>query len=163
LKTCRNPESIVLSITVQIAIKFDRVGVPATVDLSMTETISRIKKYVPENANDSGFLILSASLLLLLSFGYRSGFGLFVKISTNSKVARLAHNVHLKGYRPPCRSLSMPQSGLCPVLTPDPKFCILLIPKQERSIITGIQIKTLPGAVHDFNEHAGNQTRASGR
>ena len=38
-----------------------------------------IKKSVPENANYSGFLIFSACLLLLLSFGYRSGFGLFVK------------------------------------------------------------------------------------
>ena len=38
-----------------------------------------IKKSVPENRNYSGVLILSACLLLLLSFGYRSSFGLFVK------------------------------------------------------------------------------------
>jgi MFS family permease len=31
------------------------------------------------NSRFSGFIILSACLLLLLSFGYRSGFGLFVK------------------------------------------------------------------------------------
>ena len=38
-----------------------------------------IEKSVPENNNYSRFLILSACLLLLLSFGYRSSFGLFVK------------------------------------------------------------------------------------
>jgi len=38
-----------------------------------------INKSVPENGNYSRFLILSACLLLLLSFGYRSSFGLFVK------------------------------------------------------------------------------------
>ena len=43
-----------------------------------------IKKSVPENANYSGFLIFSACLLLLLSFGYRSGFGLFVKPITEA-------------------------------------------------------------------------------
>ena len=52
---------------------------PAIVGLSTTEIIAMIKKSVPENANYSGFLIFSACLLLLLSFGYRSGFGLFVK------------------------------------------------------------------------------------
>ena len=43
-----------------------------------------IRKIVPENGNYSGFLILSACLLLLLSFGYRSGFGLFVKPITEA-------------------------------------------------------------------------------
>ena len=43
-----------------------------------------IKKSVPENGNYSGFLILSACLLLLLSFGYRSSFGLFVKPITEA-------------------------------------------------------------------------------
>ena len=37
-----------------------------------------------ESKNFSGFLILSACLLLLLSFGYRSGFGLFVKPITEA-------------------------------------------------------------------------------
>ena len=38
----------------------------------------------PENYKFSGFIILSACLLLLLSFGYRSGFGLFVKPITDA-------------------------------------------------------------------------------
>ena len=38
-----------------------------------------LNKSVPDKGNYSGVLILSACLLLLLSFGYRSGFGLFVK------------------------------------------------------------------------------------
>ena len=38
-----------------------------------------IQSYEPESRTFSGFLVLSACLLLLLSFGYRSGFGLFVK------------------------------------------------------------------------------------
>ena len=38
-----------------------------------------IIKSIPENDNYSKYLILSACLLLLLSFGYRSSFGLFVK------------------------------------------------------------------------------------
>ena len=37
-----------------------------------------------KSQNYSGFLILSACLLLLLSFGYRSGFGLFVKPITEA-------------------------------------------------------------------------------
>ena len=36
------------------------------------------------NRASSGFLITSACLLLLLSFGYRSGFGLFVKPITEA-------------------------------------------------------------------------------
>ena len=38
----------------------------------------------PENHKFSGLLVLSACLLLLLSFGYRSGFGLFVKPITEA-------------------------------------------------------------------------------
>jgi hypothetical protein len=41
-----------------------------------------IKKSLPENNNYSRLLIFSACLLLLLSFGYRSSFGLFVKTIT---------------------------------------------------------------------------------
>jgi len=37
------------------------------------------EEFVAELNNSSKFLIMSACLLLLLSFGYRSGFGLFVK------------------------------------------------------------------------------------
>jgi hypothetical protein len=50
----------------------------------MTEIIAMIQKSVPENVNYSGFLILSACLLLLMSFGYRSSFGLFVKPITEA-------------------------------------------------------------------------------
>jgi hypothetical protein len=39
---------------------------------------------VPESPGYSRLLILSACLLLLLSFGYRSGFGLFVKPITEA-------------------------------------------------------------------------------
>ena len=38
----------------------------------------------PESHKFSGLLILCACLLLLLSFGYRSGFGLFVKPITEA-------------------------------------------------------------------------------
>jgi hypothetical protein len=37
-----------------------------------------------ESYKFSGYIILSACLLLLLSFGYRSGFGLFVKPITEA-------------------------------------------------------------------------------
>jgi MFS family permease len=43
-----------------------------------------IKKSAPENVDYSRLLMLSACLLLLLSFGYRSGFGLFVKPITEA-------------------------------------------------------------------------------
>jgi len=40
--------------------------------------------HTPENHNSSGFLIFSACLILLLSIGYRAGFGLFVKPITEA-------------------------------------------------------------------------------
>ena len=44
-----------------------------------------MKRYFATGKNSySGWLILSASVLLLLSFGYRSGFGLFVKPITDA-------------------------------------------------------------------------------
>lgn len=43
-----------------------------------------MKPTAPENRSLGGLLILSACLLLMLSFGYRSGFGLFVKPITDA-------------------------------------------------------------------------------
>ena len=43
-----------------------------------------MKTHEPDGLKFSGLLILSACLLLLLSFGYRSGFGLFVKPITEA-------------------------------------------------------------------------------
>ena len=43
-----------------------------------------MKSLSNEKLNSSGLLILSACLLLLMSFGYRSGFGLFVKPITDA-------------------------------------------------------------------------------
>ncbi len=42
------------------------------------------KPIAPDNSGTSGFLIATACLLLLLSFGYRAGFGLFVKPITEA-------------------------------------------------------------------------------
>ena len=43
-----------------------------------------MNKLATDNDKLNGFLILSACLLLLLSFGYRAGFGLFVKPITEA-------------------------------------------------------------------------------